>query len=54
MKAFVALTHTPLGFEPDHVFALNVSMPHGAYPNWQARLNEKRSHSPSHRRNTRH
>lgn len=40
MKAFVALTHTPLGFEPDHVFALNVSMPHGAYPNWQARLNE--------------
>jgi predicted permease len=40
MKAFVALTHTPLGFEPDHVFALNVSMPRGAYPNWQARLNE--------------
>ena len=40
MKAFVALTHTPLGFEPDHVFALNVSMPQGAYPKWKARLNE--------------
>src|SRR3981189_2490685 len=40
MKAFVALTHTPLGYDPDHVFALDVSMPHGAYPTWQGGLNE--------------
>lgn len=39
MKAFLALTHTPLGFEPDHIFALNVALPKGAYPTWQARLN---------------
>ena len=40
MKAFLALTHTPLGFEPDHVFAMTVSMPQGSYPTWKARLNE--------------
>jgi len=39
MKAFLALIHTPLGFEPDHIFALNVALPKGAYPTWQARLN---------------
>jgi predicted permease len=40
MKAFLALTHTPLGFEADHVFAMTVSMPRGSYPTWKARLNE--------------
>jgi predicted permease len=39
MKAFLALTHMALGFEPDHIFALNVALPKGAYPTWQARLN---------------
>jgi predicted permease len=39
MKAFLVMTHTPLGFEPDHIFALNVALPKGAYPTWQARLN---------------
>jgi len=39
MKSFLTLTHTPLGFDPDHIFALNVVPPKGAYPNWQARLN---------------
>ena len=39
MKAFLALTHTPLGFDPEHIFALNIAPPKGAYPNWQARLN---------------
>ncbi len=39
MKAFLALTHTPLGFETDHLFSLNVALPKGAYPTWQARLN---------------
>ncbi len=38
-KAFLALTHTPLGFEPDHLFSLDISLPKGAYPTWQARLN---------------
>src|SRR5216684_3318288 len=31
MKAFLSLTHTPLGFEPNHLFALNVALPKGAY-----------------------
>jgi len=39
MKAFLALIHRPLGFEPEHIFALNVALPKGAYPTWQARLN---------------
>jgi predicted permease len=39
MKAFLALTHAPLGFEPDHILALNVALPRGSYPSWQARLN---------------
>ena len=38
-KAFLALSHTPLGFSPDHIFSMDVSMPKGAYPTWQARLN---------------
>jgi predicted permease len=39
MKGFVARLHTPLGFQPDHVFAMNVGFPKGANPTWQARLN---------------
>ena len=39
MKAFVARIHTPLGFDPDHVLALNVGLPKGANPTWEARLN---------------
>jgi putative ABC transport system permease protein len=38
-KAFLALTHTPLGFDPEHIFNLDVAPPKGAYPTWQARLN---------------
>jgi predicted permease len=38
-KAFLDLSHTPLGFSPDHIFSMDVSMPKGAYPTWQARLN---------------
>jgi len=38
-KAFLALSHTPLGFNPEGVFNVAVSMPKGAYPTWQARLN---------------
>ena len=38
-KAFLALIHTSLGFEPDHIFSMDIAMPKGAYPTWQARLN---------------
>jgi predicted permease len=40
MKAFLAKVHTPLGFDPDHVFAMNVSMPKGATSTWQERINQ--------------
>ncbi len=39
MKSFLALTHTPLGFDPDHVLFLDVTLPKGAKPSWQERLN---------------
>jgi predicted permease len=38
-KAFLALTHTPLGFDPDRVFALTAVLPKGTNTTWQARLN---------------
>ncbi|PYX51139.1 MAG: ABC transporter permease [Acidobacteria bacterium] len=38
-KAFLAITHTPLGFEPEHIFNLDVALPKGAFPTWQGRLN---------------
>jgi predicted permease len=40
MKAFLAKVHTPLGFDPDHVFAMNVAMPKGAASTWQERINQ--------------
>jgi predicted permease len=40
MKAFLRKVHTPLGFEPDHVFAMNVAMPKGATSTWQERVNQ--------------
>jgi predicted permease len=39
MKAFLALTHTPLGFDPDHVIAIGTALPKGTNTTWQARLN---------------
>ncbi len=39
MKAFLALTRTPLGFDPEHIISLDVVMPKGANLTWQARLN---------------
>ena len=38
MKAFVALTRVPLGFDPQQIVTLDVVMPKGSDPNWQARL----------------
>ena len=40
VKAFLAKVHTPLGFDPDHVFAINVDMPKGASTTWQERINQ--------------
>lgn len=39
MKALSVMIHKPLGFDPDHVLALNIGFPKGANPTWQARLN---------------
>lgn len=39
MKAFIARTHTNLGFEPRNVLFLNVGFPKGSYPTWDPRLN---------------
>jgi predicted permease len=41
VKTFLAKVHTPLGFDPDHVFALNVAMPKGAIKNWQDGINQQ-------------
>jgi predicted permease len=35
VKTFVAKIRTPLGFDPDHVFALDIMLPKGAFSNWQ-------------------
>ena len=40
VKTFLAKVHTPLGFDPDHVFAMNVAMPKGATTTWQDRINQ--------------
>jgi predicted permease len=39
LRAFSARLHTPLGYDPNHVFALNVGFPKGANPTWEGRLN---------------
>jgi predicted permease len=39
IKAFSALTHTPLGFDPENIFTFNVALPKGTNTTWQARLN---------------
>jgi predicted permease len=38
-KAFLALTHVPLGFDADHVSNFDVSLPKGATSTWEARVN---------------
>jgi predicted permease len=39
MKAFLALTHVPLGFDADHVSNFDVALPKGATSTWEARVN---------------
>jgi len=40
VKTFLAKVHTPLGFQPDHVFQLDVALPKGTTTTWQERINE--------------
>jgi predicted permease len=39
MKAFLVLTHVPLGFDAHHVSNFDVSLPKGATSTWEARVN---------------
>lgn len=41
VKTFEAKIHTPLGFDPDHVFAMDVSYPKGSSTTWQDRINQQ-------------
>ena len=43
IKSFITLTHTPLGFDADHVVGMTVSLPKGAHPTWQDRVNADES-----------
>jgi predicted permease len=36
LRAFATLYHTPLGFDPDHVFYVAVSLPKGGAHTWEA------------------
>jgi predicted permease len=38
MKAFLTLTHVPLGFDADHVASFDVALPKGATSTWESRL----------------
>ncbi|MGC1414521.1 MAG: ABC transporter permease [Candidatus Acidiferrum sp.] len=38
VRTFTAKVHTPLGFDPDHVFALDIDSPKGATSTWQERI----------------
>ena len=40
IRGFLALYHTPLGYDPDHVLAVNVTLPKMEKPTWQQRANE--------------
>jgi predicted permease len=40
IRGFLALYHTPLGYDPDHVMAVNVTLPKIEKPTWQQRANE--------------
>ena len=40
IRAFLALYHTPLGYDPDHAMAVNVTLPRIEKPTWQQRANQ--------------
>ena len=35
VRAFLSLYHTPMGFDPDHLFYINTAEPKESTPNWQ-------------------
>jgi predicted permease len=37
VRSFLALQRVPLGYQPDHVLAMNVNLPQGRYTTWTAR-----------------
>ena len=41
MKTFEAKIHTPLGFDPHQVFAMDVVFPRGSSSTWQERINQR-------------
>ncbi|HEX5234373.1 MAG TPA: ABC transporter permease [Silvibacterium sp.] len=40
IRAFLALYHTPLGYDPDHALSVNITLPTVEHPTWQQRANE--------------
>lgn len=40
IRAFLALYHMPLGYDPDHAMAVSVALPRMEHPTWQQRANE--------------
>jgi predicted permease len=43
IRAFLALYHTPLGYDPDHAMALNMNLPPADKQTWQQRANQMES-----------
>jgi predicted permease len=37
IRSFLALERVPLGYRPEHVLAMNISLPQGRYTTWSAR-----------------
>lgn len=40
IRGFLALYHTPLGYDPDHAMAVNINLPRVDKPTWQQRANQ--------------
>jgi predicted permease len=38
IRSFVALIHTPLGFDPENVVSMDIASPRGANPTWEKRI----------------
>ena len=43
IRGFLKLYHTPLGFDPDHVFTENITLPKNSAKTWQERANLQES-----------
>ncbi|MBV9075143.1 MAG: ABC transporter permease [Acidobacteria bacterium] len=39
MRTFLGIIHQPLGFNPEHLLTFDLSLPKGAHPAWQDRVN---------------